>query len=278
MRKIRRLLEVLLFISLGALVIYLFLFLLSSQLVNNSIVCGRVCHNMNPDYQSWKTSSHAHINCRECHLSSSYAEITKEKFVQTTIRIWLTATNSYKKPINKDSEYSQKDLPMTRCERCHKNAYRNFTFSIGINMNHEAHKKAGIACSTCHNRVAHPNAEKYEPIRGDNNFAYKNFLTMKQGCWRCHSKSNLFKKSATLALIKNGKTPPTDCRTCHNHDFPFPEGHLEPDWRTQHQFKAKENFNKCLECHAPGKKFDNNGKIWCSLCHDMKDLVKELKQ
>jgi len=140
-----------------------------------------------------------------------------------------------------------------------------------------------IPCTVCHNRVAHPNADKYEPIKGDvniKNFEYENHLDMKKGCWRCHSDSDLFNDPKTLAIIKSDKKPPSKCIACHNHDFPFPEGHADKMFRLKekHGALARKNLAKCMTCHAAGKKFDNDGDVWCSKCHGRtkpSELVKQ---
>lgn len=275
----QRMLHLAIYALYAAVAFAVIIFITASPVTNNPVVCsGSVCHGINPAYQSWKTSSHARLNCRDCHIQDSYLEITNEKFVQYPKRFWMTIWG-VKEPINATNEYSQTQMPSERCARCHKNKYRVFTFSSGITMNHDVHETAGIACAVCHNRVAHPKAEKYDPIDGKSKygkFAYKDFLNMKDGCWRCHSSSNLFRNPETMSFIKKGKTPPSDCRACHNHDFPFPEGHLDKKWRANHKTIAKAKFDECLTCHAAGKKFDNKGDLWCTLCHDEKSLLKKV--
>jgi Zn finger protein HypA/HybF involved in hydrogenase expression len=229
---------------------------------------------MNPAYQSWKRSSHAKINCRECHLSDSYAEIGFEKFIIYPVRFFKTATNWYSKPINADDRDSL--LPATRCKRCHNINFRFFTPTQrkGLKITPKMHKKhlrAGLQCATCHNRVAHPEAEKYEPLKSEwekgKNFKYKNFLTM-NGCRRCHSRSSNVRDPQALALLKPGKKPPMGCSVCHTKEFNLPRGHRKEGWNIYHANEAKKDFNYCFGCHDTGKLFDNKGKPWCTACHD----------
>lgn len=138
-------------------------------------------------------------------------------------------------------------------------------------MDHKAHEKAEIDCVVCHNRVTHLGATKYEPLRSNweeaTDFKYEDFLTMRQGCFRCHGKHDTARSEETLALIKNGKIPPRACTTCHTKQFDFPRGHLKSSWRSEHKHEAKKDFGYCVTCHGAGAKFDNDGTSWCIRCH-----------
>jgi len=265
----------------GAFAISMLLFIsVVFPLASNSTFCGKACHNMAPEWESWKRSSHAQVTCYGCHVDQTLPALFKEKLTSGPKGMFNTAFNRYERPINPHGHYSQNLLPMARCQRCHAMENRKFTFTRGIYMNHEAHKAAGIDCAVCHNRVAHNGAEDFEPLKswpegkklaaeeGEKEFRYKNFLTMKEGCLRCHSGSPGSRNPETLALIENGKTPPTDCATCHTSDFELPKGHRDASWRSGHGEVAKSNFAYCFTCHGAGAKFDNGGKPWCTRCHD----------
>jgi len=266
----------------GAGAIFMLLFISAVfPLASHPTFCGKACHNMAPEWESWKRSSHAQVTCYGCHVDQTLPALFKEKLTSGPKGMFNTVLNRYERPINPHSHYSQELLPMERCERCHSNQNRKFTFTRGIYMNHEAHKDAGINCAVCHNRVAHKGAEDFEPLKswpeaktlaeedGEKQFRYKNFLTMKDGCFRCHSGSPASRNRETLALIKNGKEPPTACTTCHTSDFKLPEGHGEDGWRSSHGEVAKSNFAFCFGCHDAGAKFDNGGQPWCTRCHDL---------
>jgi nitrate/TMAO reductase-like tetraheme cytochrome c subunit len=246
---------------------------------SNSTFCGVACHSQNPQWQSWKESAHSQITCYSCHIDISYKHLAQEKLIAGPVGIIGEVFGLYEKPINADSHYSQK-IPVERCERCHANENREFSFSEGIIMDHDAHQGAGIACAVCHNRVAHQGAEKFEPLKsawpetkeaarkaGQEEFAYKNFMKMKDGCFRCHSGSPESRDPKTLELIKNGRRAPQACTACHTGDFDLPRGHTSGTWRSEHGEAARENFGDCFDCHAAGADYDNNGKDWCTLCH-----------
>lgn len=274
----------------GAGVVFLLFFMSAAlPLASNPTFCGVACHSQNPEYQTWKKSAHSKVTCYACHVNISYAHLAKEKFIAGPLGIFSEITGRYEKPINAESHYSQESVPKERCERCHANENRKFTFTRGIYMNHEAHNEAGINCTVCHNRIAHKGAEEYEPLKswpetkeaakkeGEEKFEYKNFLTMKQGCFRCHSGSPENRDEETLKKIQNGKKPPTACTTCHTKDFDLPVGHGSSSWRTEHESVAKQNFAYCFKCHDAGAKFDNHGRPWCTLCHG-DDKVATFKQ
>jgi len=269
---------------LGALVVVgLLLFPAVLALSSNPEFCGKACHSMNPEYQTWKKSSHARIPCYACHINISYLDLLKEKFIVGPEGILATINNSFEKPINASSEYSQKHTDKQRCLRCHSPENRRFTPRKGLNITSKMHLKhldAGLDCATCHNRITHLGAEKYSPITvWAPNFKYKNFLTMREGCWRCHSENKRYRNEETLKLIKNGKKPPTSCNTCHN-----PDWNLKPstgeynhnpvngvpwrDGKLRHGLVAKKDFNACTACHRRTATEKPNGLPNCTTtCH-----------
>lgn len=258
----------------GAAAIFaLMAFAMIMPLASNATFCGVVCHSQNPEFQTWKKSSHAAITCYACHVDkASITAVLYAKVIEGPKGIIHEVTGSLEKPINAESEYSQLHVPRARCERCHTNENRKFTFTRGIYMNHLAHKAAGINCTVCHNRVVHKGAEEYEPLKSEwpeaKGFEYENFITMKQGCFRCHSSNPDERNPKTMKLILNDKTPPQACTTCHTKDFKLPVGHRGDTWRTEHGAVAKTDFKYCFSCHDAGKKFANLDRAWCTLCHD----------
>lgn len=268
---------------LGALsVLGLFIFSVSLPLAMSTGFCGSTCHQ-NPEFQALKRSSHAAITCQACHTDSWAKSIPSELFVEGPTFIYATLAGKAEVPYNEESEYSQKHLPKERCLRCHSPNNRNFTVTKGLNVTSQMHVKhldAGLQCTTCHNRVAHNGAENFEPLKSEaKGFNYKNFLTMQQGCWRCHSEDPKYRNEETLAIIKNGKTPPTSCITCHNQDWKLKPtvgeyNHNEVEgvaWRVgakRHGLVAKKDFSACFGCH-PQTGPSPNGLPNCSTtCHE----------
>lgn len=249
---------------LGAVAIFLlFLTAAALPLASNSEFCGRVCHSQVPEYKAWQNSSHSRITCYACHINPSVIHLFEEKLTAGPIGIIDEVGDSFEKPINAKSEYSQEHLPSERCLRCHSPEVRTFTATRGLNVTSKMHLKhldAGLQCATCHNRIAHLGAENYEPLKSwSPGFKYKNFMTMREGCWRCHTEDVKFRDEETLKIVGD-KKPPTNCSVCHN-----PKWNLKPatgeynhndvagvPWRNgkeRHGKVAQKDFGACLGCH-----------------------------
>ncbi len=262
-----------LYFGAGAIIL-LFALPLGLTVSSSPSFCA-ACHSMNPEYQTWKRSSHAQLPCYGCHGPRSYTKLLYGKIFADSKGPFQEVTGFFEQPVNESSHLSQEGIPMGRCERCHANENRRFTFSKGIKMNHTAHKEAGIDCTVCHNRVVHKGAERYEPLRSwDGEFKYTDFLTMKDGCFRCHSGSPESRDEETLKKIKNDKKPPQACNTCHTKDFALPIGHGRDQWRSEHGAVAVNNVGLCLDCHGEKARFSNGDEPWCTLCHDQPKVEK----
>ena len=249
---------------LGALAILgLFFTATIIPLTSNPGFCGRTCHRLNPEFQTWQRSSHADVPCYACHSNPSILNLLQDKLIEGPKHIFHTLTNNQENPINASSLYSQQSVPTERCLRCHSVNNRNFTSTQGLNITskmHVKHLNSGLACTTCHNRVTHLGAENYEPLRSlKPGFKYKNYITMREGCWRCHSKDVKYRSVSTLKVVA-GKQPPTGCSLCHNQAW-----NLKPtvglynhndvngipwrDGKRRHGVVAKLDFNTCFGCH-----------------------------
>jgi len=258
---------------LGALAIFgVLVGTVALPVTSNSAFCGRACHSMNPQFQSWRRSAHAKVPCYSCHVDDSFPDLLKEKFIVGTGELIHEVTGNYKKPVNSSSAYSQKSVPVERCLRCHSPRTRFFSVRLGLSMNHPAHLNAGLRCTTCHNRVAHPKSETYSPLREKNKgFKYKDFMTMRQGCWRCHKTGGRFVDAGGVGhkgpfLAKKGQKAPTDCRVCHSTlwkelpKFHHPARGVKWGRGLAHGEVARDNFKACQGCHEP--------TVWCSTrCH-----------
>lgn len=185
-----------------------------TPMATNPALCGQVCHPTYAEYQSWLQSSHSSVPCHLCHLDTP-----AQKLVNPITRFVQTQFDSFEKPLNADSEFSQKGIGKARCLRCHaENATMQGKKPVPRPQGpmHDAHSAMDMDCTVCHNRIAHSGAERFEPIRSwTPDFKYKDFVTMREGCWRCHSLDGQWRNEETLKLVA-GKKPPTECRTCHD--------------------------------------------------------------
>jgi hypothetical protein len=280
-----------LFLTTGMLVIaLLFLFTVLIPITSSTTICAKSCHSMNPEYQSWRRSSHAKVSCVACHSSANLFGIMPLSHYLSTVAKEIRG--NYNKPINSKSRYSAVSVSNSLCLRCHSPQKRLFTVTHGLKVTgkvHVEHLKASIRCTNCHNRVAHENAEKFNPLKswiakayksqlslvGKRNpkFTYRNNMRMRQGCWRCHKNGGKFVDAKGVVKIgpykaANGAVAPTKCSTCHSKGWDIkPPGHKRRNregipWKRglNHGVVARRDFSKCQACH--------DKKTWCSTrCH-----------
>jgi len=79
--------------------------------------CGQLCHEvMNPEWVRYQDSSHARVNCVECHIGSGANWFVRSK-LSGLRQIWAVTTNSFPRPIPTPIH----DLRPARetCEQCH---------------------------------------------------------------------------------------------------------------------------------------------------------------
>lgn len=149
--------------------------------------CGS-CHEMKADYISWKSSVHQNASCIQCHVEPGLVHLLIDK-AKSSKSLFYHLTNSYEKPINKESELASK-ISNESCFLCHTEG-RDQSLGHGLLFEHEAHLKIRMRCTECHNRVAHE-------IKG-----YENLITMESCKDRCH----------------DGKALNNRCDFCHNRSF-----------------------------------------------------------
>ncbi|MBI4743221.1 MAG: cytochrome c3 family protein [Actinobacteria bacterium] len=252
----------------GALVIVLlFIIATAVPVFSNPDFCGNTCHDGGPaQYEAWKRSSHSKITCYACHTETGLVNVLKEKAAGGIGGLIGITTGNYEKPVNAESHLGNEIMTVEPCERCHDIESRKWTFSRGLIMNHEAHIKAKLTCTKCHNRVAHLLMPKYEKGE-EKEHKYKNFLSMTEGCMRCHSSSRI----GGPYKAPNGKVAPTACSTCHNADAAMPAGH-DATWRSVHGKIARQNMKYCMECHDKEARFNYDEKIYCIRCHDQQTI------
>lgn len=246
--------------------------------VSSSAFCGRACHSMNPQYQSWRRSSHVGVSCSSCHVEGTFSGLIVHRLAVGPARIKQEFVGKLRRPINAESDYSRRRVPDSRCLGCHLPKKRSYDRRTGFKMDHQAHLKSRLRCTTCHNRVAHPRAENYSPIRNKvQKFKYRNYLTMREGCWRCHRKGGKYidiEGQAHVGPYRTylGRRAPTDCVACHTNQMlkqlrqtakKVRDRHFKtPPWKrgvVHGEIARKVGFKPCQVCHNPAKR--------CTVCH-----------
>jgi hypothetical protein len=79
--------------------------------------CGQLCHEvMNPEWVRYQDSSHARVNCVECHIGPGANWFVRSK-LSGLRQIWAVTTNSFPRPVPTPIH----DLRPARetCEQCH---------------------------------------------------------------------------------------------------------------------------------------------------------------
>jgi hypothetical protein len=240
---------------------------------SSRLFCAQVCHKVQDDaIIAYESSSHSEISCLACHMPVEADTITflihkVEAGVSGGIN---TVGNTYEMPLNPGSKLAleTKYMPEKQCTQCHSKN-RKVTPSPGILIDHAIHSEKGIACTVCHNRVAHP--ENFEltlkTVKGEPSKKHPDYMKM-QYCYRCHD-------------LEGKKTAPGTCSSCHTPDFPlkpanhlaadfYPKGHAEMAKLDEEQMAEREKEYEELGAKVEEKKGDPNllkPVSYCGSCH-----------
>jgi hypothetical protein len=183
--------------------------------------CNEVCHMVHYDNaRQYEASTHSRISCLACHIPAHLDGIrfTVEK-AEKLPDVWHVLSDSFHLPMNKDS-YIGLSMPEGQCTQCHNLATRPLTPSAGILIDHPVHSEEGVACSICHNRVAHP--EIFDLTLPENE-KHEDFMTM-TACFRCHTLTD----SSPSEFVAPGT-----CSACHTPEFELvPATHSEQGFYT----------------------------------------------
>jgi hypothetical protein len=216
--------------------------------------CEEPCHNVHADNtRAFNTSSHSQISCIACHYRVemdpiSFALDRADKLIDIPPTIFGT----FEMPMN---EYSHMAFVMesTQCTQCHKIATTPFPppewQAVTFNQKtHDQHGRQGIACTICHNRVAH--LETTPPtLPGNKN--HEDFMTMK-ACFRCHSLTETSPSKDMTGGEGRSFVASGQCSVCHNRSFNLsPPSHDATAWpKAGHGTAAKGEARKTVEARA----------------------------
>jgi nitrate/TMAO reductase-like tetraheme cytochrome c subunit len=198
------------------------------------------CHEMKPEAETLKASSHSNVECKECHIQSGVVNYAKAK-MNGLVQVYEKVTNSYSAPIHMPTE-----IPNATCEKCHDMKTRNVTPAGDLIIPHDKHLDKNIKCVQCHSGVAHGNIadrnvtfktdyDKWNDSLGKSVMSDTKFTepTM-EDCISCHAARKIS----------------TDCKTCHKTEM-LPESHNAVDFKTGgHGKLAEKDIRKCNQCHS----------------------------
>lgn len=201
-----------------------------------------VCHEMNPEYQTWSVSSHASISCGACHGESGIKGlINYEK--QLVNRIQKHFVGNYYLPIT-----MKQTIPQDRCLKCHT-THRKATPRGDIIIPHDKHRARNIVCAECHSGVAHgkiadrgltedTSFDSWNPVMAKNEMGSRNTGISMQECLECHQ----------------GLGVKTTCEDCHG-VIRKPNSHAKLEFASGHGKLAQHSLKECNTCHSYSKSY-----------------------
>jgi hypothetical protein len=178
--------------------------------------CTTPCHVVHDDNTAaYRVSSHTNVSCMACH-----EPVNASPLVLVALKIHVlpdvpaTIFGTYHAP-NLGNHVAMA-MPSEQCTQCHDLSSRKYSPSDGIEIDHAVHMERDITCTTCHNRVAHPEASLETLVVRDNR--KKDDWMQMDACFRCHS-------------LEDEAEAPGDCLACHTEDFELvPASHDTGDW------------------------------------------------
>ncbi len=246
----------------------------------------KTCHVMQPEYVTWKATSHANISCTDCHIEPGLVSLVKHK-VGAMKELYHYATGTYETPLK-----MAKPVSNVNCERCHSVGTRNFTVSGDLIIPHTQHinsKLVKINCVDCHAGVAHGrisgrgviNTEDKAKTLHDGDLKAWTEKDGQQQTNHEYTKTDMDECIACHVKVRNstGKGKPSiNCETCHS-TIKTPDNHNPKDqWLPIHGKDAQKDINVCKSCHSYGMKVNNVdlvnkvvayawGNEYCNSCH-----------
>jgi nitrate/TMAO reductase-like tetraheme cytochrome c subunit len=197
------------------------------------------CHEMKPEYYTWKASTHAEVDCVNCHTQPGAENIPKDK-ANVIVQAFKKETNTYTAPIHMPGE-----IPNSACEKCHNVSTREVTPSGDLIIPHEKHNANGIECIQCHSGVAHgkiadrkmtyqSDYDRWDDTIGTAAMSDTKFIRPDMDtCMECHKARNVS----------------TACKTCHKTGM-VPKTHTAAFKTKNHGEFAKLDIRKCDSCHG----------------------------
>lgn len=244
------------------------------------------CHEMAPEYVTYKASSHNQIKCTQCHIPPGIDNLLTHK-VKALKEVYLHVIGQQPNPI-----HASEPIDNVVCLQCHSKN-RLVTASGDLIPAHKKHIDKEIPCVRCHQGVAHGKivergintADTYDFWTEENvhKLYSKAYINPNMGtCIDCHDQVNQGKepwkeehadqakhetaevtgeeltvKTTNLILKALGKQTynakvSMECATCHL-DINTPLNHKRVNWDQQHGGDALKELNKCTDCHQESK-------------------------
>jgi nitrate/TMAO reductase-like tetraheme cytochrome c subunit len=212
---------------------------LGLETTSSSQFCAS-CHEMKPEYYTWKASSHSEVDCVNCHTGSTKEEYAKAK-ANGLVQVFKKTTQTYTAPIRMPNQIED-----ASCEKCHNISTRDVTPTGDLIIPHDKHKNKGIKCFQCHSGVAHGKiADRkmtYQSDYGEWDDTLGNAVMSEvkyikpemDTCMKCHEA-----RKVTL-----------ECSACHKTGM-FPDNHKRNEFKLlNHGSHAQKDVENCNSCHS----------------------------
>ena len=201
----------------GVLVIAALVFTAVSTIgTSSNWFCTVPCHMVHDDNTlAYEAGSHVMVPCASCHepVNGTPIQLVLLK-LEVAPDLIPTIMGTFHLPMNENSALGF-EMTDEYCTQCHSLDTRTVTPTRGIIIDHDAHTAEGITCTSCHNRVAHPEEDITFVLEGSK--PHENWMVM-DACYRCHS------------LEADAKAPGA-CEACHPADFELiPATHDAAGW------------------------------------------------
>jgi nitrate/TMAO reductase-like tetraheme cytochrome c subunit len=206
---------------------------------SSSSFCA-TCHEMKPQFYTWKASNHSEVDCVSCHVEPGLENELKSK-AGNVKEVYKKYTQTYIAPIT-----MPKAIPDEACEKCHNINTRNFTPSGDLIIPHDKHKKEGIECIQCHSGIAHAKIaerkvtfksdyEKWSKKLGESFMSDTKFTRPQMDtCMDCH-------RARKISV---------ECETCHTTSM-LPEDHNSKVFKAGGHGKiTPSKLPYCDKCHS----------------------------
>ena len=198
------------------------------------------CHEMKPEYYTWKASSHGEVDCVSCHIEPGVKNLAKAKG-NGIVELYRKQTDTYLAPIKMPSL-----IPDESCERCHNVFKREVTPSGDIIIPHDKHKKEGIECVQCHSGVAHGKiAERKVTFKSD----YKKW-DEKLGSMFMEDTKYIRPDMDTCMKCHEARKITLECSACHQTSM-LPDNHKTAEFKAGGHGKIQpSDLKNCEQCHS----------------------------
>ncbi len=202
------------------------------------------CHNMEPYYESWLTSSHNEVRCIECHYPPGIRAEAMGK-VQAANQVVKYLTRTY-------SEKPWAEIEDAACTRegCHLQQELGVVSFMGVRFDHQAHlgelrRGKQLRCTSCHSQI----------VQGEH-------LTVTQStCSLCHFKD------------QPPGQPLGGCLSCH----PQPPN-VEYQGVPIDHHQIVRDLVSCVKCHADVAVGDGAAEEErCWSCHNLPERIDEFE-